>query len=140
MNGQRYIVAMNMGTDATPDYQPVGEQSSASLESSREEIDGSFKTNDHQVTSYGRKSDSLSLESMMPDPDAGAYATYDSLLDALNNKQELVIRSQLEKADGTLIEKDAAAKITTISSEYPDNDNATFSAQFTLQEAFTAVA
>jgi len=138
-NGANFIAAVNQGTNASPDWQPIGEQTSMSHEASREEIDGSYKTNDHTVTIYGRKSDSLSLESMMPVEGTTARATYSTLVNALENKNELVIRKQEELPDGTVSEEDASAKITSISNQMPDNDNASFSAEFTLQEAFTAV-
>lgn len=134
MNGAQVLVLVQTGTDPTsgdPIFTPVGEQTGLSDEASRELIEAAAKGDDHLKHLYGRMSTTVELEALYVPNDQA----FKAIEDALRNKTEVILR---RSENGTVVEE-AAAKVESISREWPDEDTATISVTFQLQEPWTAV-
>ena len=129
------MLLVNVGTEAAPDWQLVGEQRSLSYEREREMIDASHKGSDHTKSLYGRQSSTMTLDALYPDPDVGAIATQSILEDAHDNAEEIVVRY---RAKNHAFE--TTALVGTIGAEFEDNDVSTLSVELTLQGPFQPVA
>ena len=120
--------------------QLVALQRGLTHELTREIIDASHKGSDFQKSVYGRQTGTLSLDGLRPDPDfGGAAATHNALDNAMTNKREIIIEVRETGSQGTVVRRAASALVGTLSSEYPDNDVATFTCELTLQAPLTIV-
>lgn len=135
ITGNDVVLLVNTGTQAAPHYELVGEQRSLTYDLEREMIDASHKGSDFTKNAYGRQSGTMSLDALYPDPAVGATATQTRLLDAQNNKEEIVVRMRV----GTQIQE-STALVGSVSTEFPDNDVSTISVELTLQRPFEVVA
>lgn len=112
-------------------YTEVGKQTDYTHDQEREAIDISAKQDDHEQTLYGRKSDTISLDALYVEDDAG----FTALEDALSNGNDIIVRRQ---EDGSELEE-ATAQVESISENQPDNDAGTVSVELILQEEFSTV-
>ena len=119
MNGSDVLLLVNTGTPTVPVYEAVGAQRDVSFEESTEEIDVSSKDSRAKRVLAGRYSSSLSLEALYVWSDAGFQALRDAKRDG-----ELVLVARQE--EGATMET-ADALITNLSSEFPDQGEATIS-------------
>lgn len=133
--GNDVVLLVNTGTAAAPAYQLIGEQRSLTYDLERELIDASHKGSDFTHNLYGRQSGTMSLDALYPDPAAGTAATQSRLLQAQNNKEEIVVRMRV----GTQIQE-SSVLVSSVSTEFPDNDVSAFSAELALQRPFSVVA
>lgn len=136
--GNDTVLHINTGTAAAPVFQAIGFQRGLSHEDTREIIDASHKNSDHSESVYGRRSGTMSLEALEPNPDIGAIATHDALRDAMESKNTILVQRITTTPDGERIEQ-AEALIGTMSSESPDNDVSTVSVELTLQTPLAVV-
>lgn len=122
-------------------YEMIALQRGLSHELTREMIDASHKGSDFAKSRPGRKSGTLSLEALEPDPDyGGAIATHRALRYSFDTGQEVICELRKRGTSGATTREAAPALIGTMSSEYPDNDVSTLAIELTLQEAFREVA
>jgi hypothetical protein len=131
------LAALSGGADASvSDFEMIGYQRDISREQTRELIDASHKGSDHAQSVYGRMESTLSLDALVPDPEAGSLATHNRLWDAQQNKQSFLVQYIQRAASGNAaanVVRQAEALIGSISEEGPDNDVATLSMELTLQ-------
>lgn len=129
MNGAQVLVLVQTGSDV---WTPVAEQTGLSSEESRNLIEAAAKGDDHMKHLYGRMSSTVELEALYVPDDTAMQAIRDALL----NKTEVILR---RSENGTDVEE-AVAKVESISSEWPDEDNSTVSVTFQLQEPWRPVS
>ena len=138
--GNDIALYVNTGTVAAPVFTMIGLQRDLSWEQTRELIDASHKGSDHAQSVYGRMESTISLDALEPNPDSGARATQQQLIDAQVEKTTLIVQHiQKNNGVGSDIVRQAEALVGSISREAPDNDTATVSVEITLQEALTVV-
>lgn len=142
LTGNDVIVNIQTGeTAGVPTYQLLAYQRGVSYEQAREIIDASHKGNDHAQSVYGRQTSTLSLDGLVPNPEIGAVESHAALYDAMNERKTVMIQYVKRGSTTATSEvKEAEALVGTISEEGPDNDVATFSAEFTLQGPLTLAA
>lgn len=131
LDGAQVLLLVNTGTDASPNYVEVGQQTNLSKETTRNLIETTSKEDDHQKFIYGKQGDTVTLESLYVPNDSAMSA----LRDANDNKNNIKIR---RKEQGSEVEE-ADALVETISDEWPDNDNSTTSVDLTLDGAWTSI-
>lgn len=103
-------------------------------------LDGSVKGTDHAQSSYGRMESTATLDGLV----SFADGTQQYLKDAMKNRETIVLRHEVAVAAlpaGTAQPRiyEANALISSVSSEYPDNENSSFSAEFNLNEAWRQI-
>jgi TP901-1 family phage major tail protein len=140
-DGAHVLVLVNMGTDATPNWQAVAAQTGFSTDASRNMLDGSVKGTDHAQSAYGRMESSASMEGLVSFGDG----TQQRLEDAMKNREEIVLRYEVGVAalpEGAASSDvyEAPALVSKISRSYPDNENSSFSAEFNLNAAWAKAA
>lgn len=128
-NGSSVLLLVNTGTPSVPVYEAVGSQRDVSFEETTEEIDVSSKDSRAMRVLPGRYGSSLSLESLYVWSDAG----FQSLRDAMRNGTLILVARE---EDGQTMET-ADALITSMSSEFPDQDAATISVDLTIDGEWT---
>lgn len=131
MDGAQVLLMVNAGSEASPNFVEVGEQTNLSRETTRNLIEVTSKQDDHQRWIYGKQGDTVSLESLYIANDSGLQ----QLRDAQKNKNKILLR---RKEAGSEVEE-ATALIETISDEWPDNDSSTVSVDMTLDSEWSAV-
>lgn len=131
LNGTSVLVLVNTGTDTTPTYTAVGEQTDLSTENSSNLIDVSSKDDTHTKWLYGKDDDTSTLEALYVPNDAG----FTALKDAKATHSTVIIR---RSENGTDVEE-SEVLISKISSEWPDNDSSTISIEFQHNSGWTAV-
>ena len=94
-------------------------------------IEASSKDDDHTKWIYGKQDDTFSLEAAYV-PDNEAYLAIKA---ALANGEFIMLR---RSENGTDVEE-AEALVSNVSGDAPDNDKATISIEFQLNEAWTPV-
>lgn len=128
MDGKNILVLADTGSGS---YAAVAEQTGLSWESTTNLIEASSKDDGHTKWIPGKQDDTLSLEAAYVPDDAA----YKAISDAKKAGDLVVLR---RSESGTEVEE-AAAYVTTISGDAPDNDRATVSIEFQLNESWTAV-
>ena len=128
MNGKQILVLADTGSGT---YESVAEQTGVSWESTTNLITADSKDDDHTKWLPGKKDDTLSLEAAyVPDDPA-----YQAIKAARDNGEPIILR---RSENGTEVEE-AEAFVSTISGDGPDNERATISIEFQLNESWTAV-
>lgn len=122
MNGTDLLILVNTGTDETPVYEVVGCQRDATIDEATASIDASCKDQRAKRVLAGRYSSTVSLEALYVPSDAA----YQSLKDAMRDGTLITI---VKQEDGNVTEA-ADAVVTSLSESYPDQDVATVSASF----------
>lgn len=125
MDGKQILVLAETGTGT---YEAVAEQTGVSWESTRNLIEATSKDDGHTKWIYGKADDTLSLEAAYV-PEDTAYQAIKTAMDA----GETVVLRRSE--NGTDIEE-AEALVSSISYDGPDNDKATCSISFQLNESW----
>lgn len=131
LDGAKVLVMVNTGTDVSPTWTAVGEQTELSAESTVNLIEVTSKDDGHTKWLYGVSDDTVTLSSMYVPDDAAMEA----LRTAKKNKATVIIRRTL---DGTAIEE-AEALIESISDTWPNNDASTTEVSFQLNEEWHEV-
>lgn len=131
MNGSDVLLLANTGTDESPTYVAVGCQRGVTFEETNEEIDMSCKDSRAKRVIAGRYTAALSMDAVYV-PDNTAYL---ALKTALRDGELILVRREEE---GVAIEE-AHALITSMSSEFPDQDAATISIDMTIDDGWTEV-
>jgi Phage major tail protein 2. len=135
MNGAQVLVLVKTAEDdgmGNPVYTPVAEQTGLSSEESRNLIETAAKGDDHMKHEYGRMSSTVELEALYVPNDQALQA----IRNALHNKEEVILR----RSENGVDVEEARAKVESISSEWPDEDNSTVSVTFQLQEPWRPVS
>lgn len=128
MDGKNILVLADTGSGS---YAAVAEQTGLSWESTTNLIEASSKDSDHTKWLPGKQDDTVSLEAAyVPDDEA-----YLAIKDAKSAGNSVILR---RSENGTEVEE-AEAFVSTISGDAPDNDRATISIEFQLNEAWTDV-
>lgn len=128
MDGKNILVLAESAPDT---FAAVAEQTGLSWESTTNMIEASSKDDGHTKWIAGKKDDTLSLEAAyVPGDDA-----YKSLKAAQANGELVVLR----RSESGLEVEEAAAYVTSISGDAPDNDRATVSIEFQLNESWTEI-
>ena len=131
MNGSDILLLVNTGTEETPAYEAVGSQRDSSFEEASEEIDMSSKDSRAKRVIAGRYSSSITLDALyVPNNDA-----YEALREANRNGELILVARQEEE----VVIETARALITSISSNFPDQSEATISISLTIDGEWTAV-
>jgi len=131
MNGTDILILVNVGTPTVPVYQAMGGQRDASIEETTATIDVSSKDSRAQRVLPGKYASTISLDALYV-PDEGAYH---ALQDANRNGEMILVAKEV---DGVVFET-ANAKIDSMSESYPDQDAATISFAFTVDDFWTVV-
>jgi hypothetical protein len=126
INGSDFLVLINTGTDEVPTYEVVGCQRDATLDETTAEIEASCKTSRNTRVLAGRYKATLTLEGLYVPDDAA----YQRLQQAMRNGEFVTLAQQ---QDGNVTEA-ADAVITNLSRSFPDQDVATVSASFTIDD------
>lgn len=127
MDGAQILVLVPVNGD----FKALAEQTSLSTENSHNLIDASSKDSGHTKWLYGKEDDTVSVESLYtPDDEA-----YQAIKEAKKNREKIVLR----RTENGVDVEEAEALIQTISNDYPDNDNATVSIDFQLNESWREV-
>jgi hypothetical protein len=120
---------VNTGTAAVPVYEAVGSQRDVSFEETTEEIDVSSKDSRATRVLPGRYGSSLSLDALYVWSDDG----YHALRDAMRNGALILVAKQ---DDGVTMET-ADALVTSMSEEFPDQEEATIAIDMTIDGFWT---
>lgn len=128
-NGSDIMLLVNTGTPDVPAYEAVASQRDVSFDENTEEIDMSSKDSRAQRVDPGRYSASVSLDSLFVWSDA----CYQAMRDAMRNGEKILIARQ---DDGVTMET-ASAVITSLSKAFPDQEEATVSADLTVDGWWT---
>jgi predicted secreted protein len=130
INGADFLLYVNVGTEEAPDYQPLAGQRGASRELSAATIDVSHKLDKHERFLPGRLSSTLSFDGLWAETDS-----YLALLDAQDAQELILVRIVLNGEPW----KEATGFITNMSEGFPDQEGATFSANFQVSGAWRDV-
>lgn len=140
-DGAHVLVLVKTGEDAStgePIYEPVAAQTGFDTSSSREMLDGSVKGTDHAQSAYGRMETTASMSALVSLGDG----TQQALLDAMQNREPVLLRYRISgdvAPSGADEHYEAEALVSSVERSFPDNENSTFSAEFTLNEFWRAV-
>lgn len=137
-DGRHVLVQVNMGTEAAPDWQVIADQTGFSWEASRNMLDASVKGHRHAKSAYGRMEGSATLDAL----ESRQAGTQERLYDAMVNEEIVVLRYVVDAAatGGEDAVYEAPALVGSINRSWPDNEMATFSATFNLNDVFEEVA
>lgn len=125
MNGTDVLLLVNTGTPAVPVYEVMGSQRDMTIEETTAEIDVSAKdTGRARRVIAGRFGATLTMDALYV-PDNAAYQA----LRAASRNGELILVAVQE--EGVVVET-ADALITSISTGYPDQGEATISVSITI--------
>jgi TP901-1 family phage major tail protein len=131
MNGTDILILVNVGTPAAPAYLAAGSQRDGGVEETTATIDVSSKDSRNQRVLPGRYASTISLDSLyIPDD-----STYQALQNAMRNGEMILVAKEVS---GVVIET-ANAVIASMSEAYPDQDAATISFAFTIDDGWTVV-
>lgn len=128
MNGREVLILADIGSGV---YVAVGSQTNASIEESNGIVDESNKEARERKVSAGRYECNVSFDSLY----VPSNAAFQALRAALRNGTKIKLR---EQEAGTPIEEYQAI-ITSMSREFPDQDNATISLEAAVDGAITIV-
>lgn len=126
LNGTQVLLMVFDATanEGAGEYVSVAEQTGLSMEESVNLIEASSKESDHTKWLYGKSDGTLSLEALYVPNDRGLAL----LKQAKKERKPILVRRD---EAGQPIEQ-VEALIETISTEFPDNDNATVSVDLQL--------
>ena len=133
VNGTDYIIKVNTGTESVPAWTAVAKQTGASLSEKTAMIDTSSKDARERTGMAGRYEASLSLDGLVASPADTGFA---ALRTAMRNGTLV----QIQTVVGGTPAETATAVITELSTDYPDQDKATFSASFEISGEWAAVS
>ena len=128
MDGKQILALVDTGSGT---YEPMGEQTGLSWENSTNLIEVSSKDSGHTKWVAGKRDGTVSLEAFYVPNDTA----YQAFKDAQKNGEPIILR---RSEDGTEVEE-AEAFVSTISGDAPDNDGATVSIDFQLNEDWAEV-
>ena len=131
MNGSDVLVLVNTGTDIEPEWTPVGGQRNATVDESVDVIDISSKEQRARRILPGRYSSTLSLDALYV-PDNEGYLL---LKQAMKNGDPIVV--MLKRVNQNF--RSATGYITGLSSDYPDQGEATVSITIDIDGEWTDV-
>lgn len=131
MNGTDILVLINTGTPGVPVYEVLGSQRDVTFEETNDEIDVSSKASRKKRVLAGRYSCNISLDAMYVPSDAA----YQALKAALRNGTLIKI---LRQEEGVALEE-ANAIVTAMSEAGPDQDAATVSITFAIDDGWVEV-
>lgn len=132
ISGTDVLLLVNVGTEASPNYQAVGSQSSLSREETRDTIETSNKGNEAKTFIYGKLGSTLSLDAFY----VPTNADFNVLKDAIRNRKQIKVRIDDEANSRT---EEADCLVTSFPEEYPDNDAATLSLELQVTGSWSAV-
>lgn len=134
-DGGKVLILVDMAApDALePDFQPVAEQTGASVEENRNMISAAVKGHRHEQSVYGRGATTLTLEALR----SLADGTQERLRTAMLEEEEIVVSYDEPDAAEAMI---APAVVASISRSLPDNDNSTFSMNCNCNDFFRPAA
>lgn len=128
MDGKQILVLADEGSGT---YTAVAEQTSLSWENTVNLIEAGSKEDGHTKWIPGKKDGTVTLEAAyVPDDTA-----YQALKTAYQDSVSVILR---RSENGTEVEE-AEAWVSTMSGEAPDNERATISIEFQLNESWTEV-
>ena len=133
MNGTLFVVKVNTGTSESPTWTAIAGQTGASVDETTDAIDVSSKDSRAGKFLPGRYGSTVSLDGLVDNPIGAGYT---ALQTAMRDGTTVMLQSVI---DDVAVES-AEAVITSLSSDYPDQDSATFSAAFTVTGEWTAAA
>jgi TP901-1 family phage major tail protein len=128
-NGTDILLLVNTGTPSVPSYEAVGSQRGLTIDEETETIDMSSKNSRATRVEPGRYASSLSLDSLYVWSDTG----YQALKDAMRDGTKILVAKQ---EDGVTYET-ASAVVTSMSEEYPDQEEATISVDLEIDGFWT---
>lgn len=131
MDGAQVVILANTGTEASPNFQVVAEQTGLTDENSRNLIEETSKDNDHTKWLYGKADGTMSVEGMYVPDDAAL----DALRDARKNAEKVLVRRQEE---GSEVEE-CTCLVESIEEDWPDNDSSTYSIELQKNEEWQAI-
>ena len=131
LNGTSVLLLVNTGTEETPVLTAVGSQRNLSREETTEEIDVSSKTSRAKRVLPGRYGSSMSLDALY----VPSNTCYLALKGAMRNGELIVVRVS---EDGVEIEE-ADALVTSMSEEWPDQEEASISVDLTIDGDWAVV-
>lgn len=129
MDGKNILVLADTGAGV---YAAVAEQTNVSWESTTNLISADSKDSDHTKWIPGKKDDTLSLEA--------AYVPDDTAYQAIKDAKAAGTSVILRRSESGVEVEEAEAFVSTISGEGPDNDKATISIEFQLNEDWATVS
>lgn len=128
MDGKNILVLADTGAGT---YAAVAEQTGLSWENTTNLITADSKDDDHTKWIAGKRDGTLSLEA--------AYVPDDAAYQAIKDAQASGTAVILRRSESGLEVEEAEAFVSTISGDAPDNDRATISIEFQLNEDWTTV-
>lgn len=131
MNGTDLLILANVGTEETPSYAVVGCQRGATIDETNAEIDVSCKSSRKMRVLPGRYGSKISLDGLYVPDDAAFQALRTALRDGA---MILMAREEF----GVVLET-ANCIVTALPQTFPDQDAATISASFTVDDGWTEV-
>lgn len=136
-DGRHVLVLINMGTEAVPDWQVVADQTGFSWEASRNMLDASVKGDRHARSAYGRMEGTATLDAL----ESLREGTQEALYQAMVNEDLVMLRYSISAIATGDVERvyEALALVGSINRSWPDNEMATFSASFNLNDVFAEV-
>lgn len=129
LNGTSVLLLANTGTAESPTYEAVGSQRGVTFDEATAEIDVSSKNSRAKKVLPGRYSGSLSLDALYV-PDDAAYAALKTAM-----RDGTLILVAREESD--VVTETVDALITTMSSGFPDQGEATISLACTIDGFWT---
>jgi hypothetical protein len=131
MNGTDILLLVNTGTPESPVYEAAASQRNYTQTENTAARDSSSKDAREAANEPGRYSATLSLEALYIPTDDAFLALQTAMRDG---EKILIVRQE----DGVEIEG-ALCVITSLVRNAPDQETATYSAELTLDGAFSAV-
>lgn len=129
INGNEVLILADV--DGAGDFQSVASQSEASIDESNDIIDQSSKDARERKVAAGRYEATISFGALFVPTDAA----FQALRAALRNGTEIKLR---EQESGSPIHEYNAI-ITSMTRDYPDQDNATISLEAAVNGAVTVI-
>ncbi len=128
VNGTRFLLLVNTGTEQSPTLETIAYQRDASIDEASETIDFSSKEQREQRVGAGRYTSTVTLDALFV-PNQASYQT----LVAHNRAGTLVMIAK--ELDGVIYEA-AMCKIDSLSEAFPDQEAATISISLTVDGAW----
>jgi len=128
MNGRNVLILADLGGAS---FAAVASQTDASVQETNGIVDESTKDARERKVSAGRYECSVSFDALYVPTNAG----YQALRSAMRNGTKILLR---EQESGTAIEEYTAV-ITSMSREFPDQDNAVISLEAAVDGAITII-
>lgn len=127
MNGSKIVLLVEVDSE----FVVVASQTGYSQDSERNLIEVGDKSSQHQKYIYGKQEDTLEIETMyVPDDDALKH-----IKEAQKNAEEVLLR----RSENDEEVEEAPALIASVNIDAPDDDGATGSISFTLNDFWSEV-